>query len=178
MKKHRNRAVEKERPNKNVMLNVVTNCALAFLIFSVGVVCLFPVDSAVTTDGGESNVYRCAPGESDGVSLMFNVYWGTDEVYRILDTLDAHEGKATFFIGGSWADDNVACVKEILSRGHELGNHGYFHKDHSAMTEEENREEISVCNRFIHLMTGVQMIPFRSAFGGIRKGGFVRLARL
>lgn len=156
MKKHRNRAVEKERPNKNVMLNVVTNCALAFLIFSVGVVCLFPVDSAVTTDGGESNVYRCAPGESDGVSLMFNVYWGTDEVYRILDTLDAHEGKATFFIGGSWADDNVACVKEILSRGHELGNHGYFHKDHSAMTEEENREEISVCNRFIHLMTGVR----------------------
>ncbi len=178
MKKHRNRAVEKERPNKNVMLNVVTNCALAFLIFSVGVVCLFPVDSAVTTDGGESNVYRCAPGESDGVSLMFNVYWGTDEVYRILDTLDAHEGKATFFIGGSWADDNVACVKEILSRGHELGNHGYFHKDHSAMTEEENREEISVCNRFIHLMTGVHMTLFAPPSGAYGKAALSACAAL
>ena len=64
---------------------------------------------------------------------MFNVYWGTDEVYQILDILTEHEAKATFFIGGCWADDNVECLKEIYAQGHEIGNHGYFHKEHSKM---------------------------------------------
>jgi peptidoglycan/xylan/chitin deacetylase (PgdA/CDA1 family) len=154
---------------KNVKLDIATNCALATLIFSVGVVCLFPVDNAVTTDGSESNVYRCAPTETEGVSLMFNVYWGTDVVYRILDILDAHDAKATFFIGGCWADDNVACVKEILARGHEMGNHGYFHKDHSALTEQENKEEISLCNEFIRLMTGKEMTLFAPPSGAYGK---------
>ena len=86
MKINRKRAVRKERLSRDVKLNIATNCALSLLIFSVGIVCLFPVDSAVTTDGSESNVYRCAPSETDGVSLMFNVYWGTDEVYRILSS--------------------------------------------------------------------------------------------
>ena len=160
MKINRKRAVRKERLSRDVKLNIATNCALSLLIFSVGIVCLFPVDSAVTTDGSESNVYRCAPSETDGVSLMFNVYWGTDEVYRILDILDEHEAKATFFIGGCWADDNAACVKEILSRGHDLGNHGYFHKDHASLSEAENKEEISLCNRFIELMTAKKMTLF------------------
>ena len=110
MKHNRNRAVKKERLNKNVKLNVATNFALAFLIFSVGFVCLFPVEDAVTTDGSEKNVYRSASAETGGVSLMFNVYWGTDEVYRILDTLETHKAKATFFIGGCWADDNAMTL--------------------------------------------------------------------
>ena len=54
---------------------------------------------------------------------MFNVYWGTDEIYQILDILDQYTVKSTFFIGGCWADDNVACLREIVRRGHELGNH-------------------------------------------------------
>lgn len=66
MKHNRNRAVKKERLNKNVKLNVATNFALAFLIFSVGFVCLFPVEDAVTTDGSEKNVYRSASAETDG----------------------------------------------------------------------------------------------------------------
>ena len=40
MKHNRNRAVKKERLNKNVKLNVATKFALAFLIFSVGFVCV------------------------------------------------------------------------------------------------------------------------------------------
>lgn len=169
MKINRKSAGSKERLSRNVKLNIATNCALSLLIFSVGFVCLFPVDNAVTTDGSESNVYRSAPSETDGVSLMFNVYWGTDEVYRILDVLDEHEAKATFFIGGCWADDNTACVKEILSRGHELGNHGYFHKDHASLSEAENKEEISLCNRFIELMTAKKMTLFAPPSGAYGK---------
>lgn len=169
MKSNRKRAAVKGRLSKDIKLNIATNCALSLLIFSVGFVCLFPVDAAVTTDGSEKNVYRYASEDAGGVSLMFNVYWGTDVVYRILDILDEHEAKATFFIGGCWADDNVVCVREILSRGHELGNHGYFHKDHSALSEAENTEEISNCNRFILLTTGKEMTLFAPPSGAYGK---------
>lgn len=169
MKTKRKRAA-KERLSKDVKLNIATNCALSLLIFSVGIVCLFPVRAGAVVDvGGESDVYRSSPNETDGVSLMFNVYWGTEEVYRILDILDSYEAKATFFIGGCWADDNVSCIKEILYRGHELGNHGYFHKDHSTLDEEANKEEISLCNRFIQLTTAKEMNLFAPPSGAYGK---------
>lgn len=136
---------------QKLWMNVVSNLAIISLIFSVAFVCFSPNDSVATA--GQEKVYRSGCSSS-GVSLMFNVYWGTEEVYQILDVLDEYEAKSTFFIGGSWADDNVQCLKDIASRGHEIGNHGYFHKQHDKLTETENREEILRCNQFISLAIG------------------------
>lgn len=138
---------------KNTLIKALTNLALSALIVSVGAVCLSPVDTAVSKDG-EGNLYRCASEQSDGVSLMFNVYWGTEQVYQILDVLKKHQAKATFFIGGSWADDNVECLKQIANDGHEIGNHGYFHKDHAKLSAVDNEKEIKTCNQFIFLSVG------------------------
>ncbi|MFQ9738125.1 MAG: hypothetical protein ACLR06_10575 [Christensenellaceae bacterium] len=70
---------------------------MAFLIFFRGI-CLSVSRGGRRDDGRKrKNVYRSASAETDGVSLMFNVYWGTDEVYRILDTLETHKAKATFY---------------------------------------------------------------------------------
>ena len=136
---------------QKLWMNILSNLAIICLIFSVGLVC-FPTNDAVATSGKEK-VYRSGYSKS-GVSLMFNVYWGTDEVYQILDILDEYEAKSTFFIGGCWADDNVQCLKEIAARGHEIGNHGYFHKEHDKLNEAANREEILRCNQFISLAIG------------------------
>ncbi len=144
--------------------NVVTNLILSVLVLSVGALCLAPDRSEITTKG-ETVVYRSADGSSGGVSLMFNVYWGTEEVYRILDILDEHGAKSTFFIGGCWADDNVECLKTIAKRGHELGNHGYFHKDHKTLGVTDNQREISECNRFIELATGIKPTLFAPPSG-------------
>ena len=96
---------------------------------------------------------------------MFNVYWGETEVYQILDILEECSAKSTFFIGGSWADDHVACLKEIASRGHEIGNHGYFHKDQDKLSLLQNREEILRCNQFIQLAIGVTPVLFAPPSG-------------
>ena len=149
---------------RNILVNLATNFALAFLIFSVGLVCFLPVESeAGSTD--EAGLYRSGSESSDGVSLMFNVYWGTEIVYEILDVLDGYEATATFFFGGSWADDYAACLKEIASRGHELGNHGYFHKDHAKLSKADNKNEIVRCNQFITLATGVEPTLFAPPSG-------------
>jgi len=96
---------------------------------------------------------------------MFNVYENTENVIKILDILDSENAKATFFIGGSWADDNVDCVREIFKRGHELGSHGYFHKDHSKMSFEENSEEIRPSVKLLEMICGQKINLFAPPSG-------------
>ena len=140
--------------SRSVKLKVATNLVLGVLVLSIGALCLAPIENEVAAEVESSEIYRSAGESAEGVSLMFNVYWGTEEVYRILDTLSAHEAKATFFIGGCWADDNVGCLRDIYAAGHEIGNHGYFHKDHDKLDLVNNQKEISDCNRFIELAIG------------------------
>lgn len=138
---------------RSLRFHVVTNLILGALILSVGTLCFAPAEATVVTDS-EQEMYRFGNERSNGVSLMFNVYWGTEEVEKILAILEKYDAKATFFIGGCWADDNVECLRNIYAKGHEIGNHGYFHKDHSTLSLEANQKEISSCNRFIELAIG------------------------
>lgn len=144
------------------MIAAVTNCILVVIVALVSTVCFLPRTESVA--GVKDEVYYKG-SSSDGVSLMFNVYWGTKEVYGILDVLDAYEAKATFFIGGSWADDNVECLKEIASRGHEIGSHGYFHRDHSKLDYAANYQEIKTSIEFISTAAGVPVTLFAPPSG-------------
>ena len=145
-------------------LNMLANVVLGALTFSVGALSIAPVPVA-ETEAETFEIYRSAPTETEGVSLMFNVYWGTDEVYRILDILKEREAKATFFIGGCWADDNVECLRAIYDAGHEIGNHGYFHKDHAKLSLTDNQKEITSCNQFIELALGIKIDLFAHPSG-------------
>ena len=140
----------------------ITNCILVAVVAVVGVICFLPRTESVA--GFKENVYYRGSSK-DGVSLMFNVYWGTKEVYGILDVLDEYEAKATFFIGGSWADDNVECLKEIASRGHELASHGYFHRDHDKLDYSANYQEIKTSVDFISTAAGTQVTLFAPPSG-------------
>ena len=150
---------------RTLSLKILSNLVVGVLIFSVGVVCLSPLPKNVTTESKKETIYRSAGENTGGVSLLFNVYWGTDEVYQILEVLDKYTAKATFFIGGCWADDNVECLKAMYERGHEIGNHGYFHKDHTRLSLVENQKEIKACNRFIELAIGVKATLFAPPSG-------------
>lgn len=134
---------------------VITNICLAAVLLVVGAVCFFPL--GVSTAGRLSDrVYYEGNADSNYVSLMFNVYWGTEYIPVILDVLDEYGVKATFFIGGSWADDNAETLRAIASRGHELGNHGYFHRDQDKLSYEKNAEEIRLCGELVEMLSGVR----------------------
>ena len=143
-------------------LAAITNSILIVIIALVSTVCFLPKAESVA--GVEGEVYYKGYSEN-GVSLMFNVYWGTKEVNGILDVLDEYEAKATFFIGGSWADDNVDCLKEIAARGHELGSHGYFHRDHDKLDYAGNYQEIKTSVDFIQMATGITIALFAPPSG-------------
>lgn len=152
--KSQNKKQTKGKKIRTFPLNVATNVVLGVLVLSVGALCLSPLEETAYTSGEEVEIYRSAENGGAGVSLMFNVYWGAEEVERILGILEEYEAKCTFFIGGCWADDNVECLRKIYAAGHEIGNHGYFHKDHDKLSLVQNQREISDCNRFIELALG------------------------
>ncbi len=51
----------------------------------------------------------------------------SDDTPAMLDLLDAHDAKATFFLVGERAAQRPELVREILARGHDLGNHSHRH---------------------------------------------------
>lgn len=161
LKEKTNRIVKKARK-----YSIANNFLIGVLIICVAFACLYPLrsDANVKVEGIEEKVIRRGVSK-DGVSLMFNVYSDTKAVERILEVLSAHNAKATFFIGGSWADDNTDCLERIVNNGHELGNHGYFHKDHPSLNKAQNKNEMSLCNELIEKSVGVKIGLFAPPSG-------------
>jgi len=46
---------------------------------------------------------------------------------QILDLLDKHSMKATFFVSGANAVNHPDIINDIINRGHSIGNHSYNH---------------------------------------------------
>ena len=144
--------------------NIANNLLIGFLIICVAFACLYPTTTELTVGGVEDKVFRHGSSK-DGVSLMFNVYSDTQSVENILKVLETHNAKATFFVGGCWADDNVAVLKKIKGAGHELANHGYFHKDHKKLNYQQNEQEIVLTDSIIRALCGVKPTLFAPPSG-------------
>lgn len=102
---------------------------------------------------GALPIYR-GNSEKKQMALMINVAWGTEYIQGILALLDEHKVKATFFLDGSWVAKNPQVAKEILQRGHELGNHAYSHPDLAKMDASQTSREIIRTNEAIKRATG------------------------
>ena len=81
----------------------------------------------------------------------------------ILDLLDKHDAKATFFVPGWTADNHTAAIAECAKRGHEVAHHGYHHVPPSTFANaEEEREELERGIEAIEKATGVRPVGYRS----------------
>ncbi len=142
-----------------------SNAVLCMLIAATLLVCFYPVNEIASTGATDKGVYYGGNKDKRQVSLMINVYENTEVVCDMLDTLKSHGKKATFFVGGCWADDNQETLVRIAEEGHELGNHGYFHKDHKKLNEKANYAEIYNNHRIVLSLTGVTMKTFTPPSG-------------
>ena len=129
---------------------------------------------AFTYAGGTMQVFNTQNGaeaiyygnrSSNNISLMFNVYWGDEFLDGILKTLDEHDAKVTFFVGGVWASKNEEMLKRFVQEGHELANHGYNHKDQNRISQQENYNEINQTHQIVKSFTGLEMKLFAPPSG-------------
>ncbi len=113
----------------------------------------------------DSRVVYAGDSTKNNICLMINVYQGEEHVKDILDILDIYEVKTTFFVGGCWAVKNIDLIKEIHSRGHELANHGFYHKDQDKLDYDSNFQEIKMCHEIVEKNIGVSMNLFAPPSG-------------
>ncbi len=146
-------------------LNVITAIILTVITVGFATVCFIPDQTVMLTGGKAYSPIYNGNRQNNCVAIMINVYEGSDIVSDMLDVLKENGAKATFFIGGCWADDNEELVLKIAEEGHELGSHGYFHKDHSKLDEKGNIEEMQLTDNLIRKITGLDTTLFAPPSG-------------
>lgn len=144
-------------------LGVLTLCALLFAMgiwrFEGGAA---PVSSM--TGNRQLPIY-CVETDKKQVALTFDAAWGNEDTRKILEILKKYQVKATFFMTGGWVEKYPEDVKQILSEGHDLGNHSQNHKNMSRLTDEECRKELLWVHESVKELTGYEMFLFRSPYG-------------
>lgn len=100
---------------------------------------------------------------------MINVYWGTEYLDKMLEILKENDVTTTFFVGGTWAVKESDMLQKIYDAGHEIGNHGYYHKDQGKLSAEKNFEEISNTHKLVKSLIGVDMNLFAPPSGSYSK---------
>ncbi len=85
-------------------------------------------------------------------------------VPHVLKVLDDLGLRITFFVVGKDAamDQNKEYLREIVDRGHEVGNHSYYHESWlQTYTREQLVEELSRAEEAIEAATGQSTVGFR-----------------
>lgn len=106
---------------------------------------------------GNTNDKICALTFDDGP------YPGHTE--KILNILDQFNIKATFFMIGSRVDDNPELAREVFRRGHELGNHTYFHPNLTWLDGPQIQAELLATSWTLLRHTGQQVTLARPPGG-------------
>ena len=82
--------------------------------------------------------------------------------YSILELFEKNNIKATFFTLGWVAERCPNLVRDIVSQGHEMANHGYSHMRATEMTPIEFREDISKAKKILEDISGSVVQGYRA----------------
>lgn len=99
------------------------------------------------------------------LAISFDAAWGGAQTPALLDILDEYGVKTTFFLVGIWVERYPELVKEIVVRGHEIGNHSTSHPQMSKLTDAKIREELKTTSDRIEQLTGIRPTLFRPPYG-------------
>jgi len=99
------------------------------------------------------------------IAISFDAAWGAEDFNRIMEILDKHNVKTTFFMTGEWVKNYPECVKILVEKGHDLGNHSATHPDMTTLSKEAQREQILRVHNAVKELTGYEMELFRPPYG-------------
>lgn len=97
---------------------------------------------------------------------------------QILDILDREGVKATFFVVGINVKRYPDLIKEIMQRGHEIGNHSYSHEKLKSKSASFIKKDLARTDKLIRDLGYKKVIPFRAPFGQLSNNLEVALREL
>ena len=86
---------------------------------------------------------------------------------QLLDILDQHGAKATFFLIGSKVSAQADVLRRMHARGHQLGNHSWSHPELPKLPVDQIASEIDRTNDAIKQATGVKPSILRPPYGAV-----------
>jgi peptidoglycan-N-acetylglucosamine deacetylase len=109
--------------------------------------------------------YRGSP-KDEGVALTFDDGPSPESTPRILDALERAGVKATFFVIGRKAEKHPELIRDIVTRGHGVGIHGFAHdRLFSLRSLGYVRSDLRRASELLERLTGSRPTLFRPPIG-------------
>src|SRR5438874_669661 len=118
----------------------------------------------------------CRTASSTQLALTFDDGPNPAITPKLLDLLEQHHAKATFFLIGRFIRQCPELTREISARGHSLGNHTETHPNLFWLSPRGVRTEMEQCQGALRDVTGSAAKYFRPPFG-LRNPWVVSTAR-
>jgi peptidoglycan-N-acetylglucosamine deacetylase len=95
-------------------------------------------------------------------AMSHQAYGALTGVPRVLDLLERHDVRATFFCPGYTAERYPDVLRRVRDEGHEIAHHGYLHEAMAGMSREQ---EAAVLDRGLDALdrvAGVRPVGYRA----------------
>ena len=99
------------------------------------------------------------------ISLTFDDGPNPEVTEKLLEVLDKHQVKATFFMMGGFVEKYPEIARKVRDAGHQIGNHTYTHPDMAKESDEGVKKQIQYAQEAIQEATGVTPTLYRLPFG-------------
>lgn len=99
------------------------------------------------------------------IAFACNVDWGNEYIPSMLEIFKNNNINITFFVTGKWAEKNPEILKKIYNSKHEIGNHGYSHKDYDKLSFNDNKNEILKAHNIITEILNIDLKYFAPPSG-------------
>ena len=95
-----------------------------------------------------------------------------DNTSQILDLLEKHKHKGTFFTLANIAEKHPELIRKIVDAGHEVASHGCNHINLYTFTPEEIRNDVDRSVKTLEDISGKKVIGYRAPNFSIRENIF------
>lgn len=103
-------------------------------------------------------------GSSDPAAVSRGEF-GAVAVPRVLDLLERHDVKASFYVPGFTATNYPWLVSQIHDAGHEIGHHGWVHEQAGEVSLDAQRDIYEKGASALEAITGSRPLGYRSPNG-------------
>ena len=120
-----------------------------------------PVANATYDELAVYDAYYAENTDEKVIYLTFDAGYENGNTAPILDALKKHQVPATFFVVGTYLENNTDLILRMTEEGHTVGNHTYHHKDMSQISSKEAfAEEVQSVEELYKEITGEEMTKY------------------
>ena len=110
-------------------------------------------------------IRKLPPAADQSILLTFDDGPHPEITPAVLDRLDQYGARAVFFVVGRCIQQAPRLLREILDRGHTLGNHTFRHDNGRQSGFREYRRDLRECQQAIREQCGFEPRLFRPPLG-------------